>query len=308
MCIMPPMEPTREPATEQSYKERILRVLVHIQHHLDEAVRLEDLARVAHFSPYHFHRIFRGMIGESVMDHVRRLRLERAAHRLKFGDQPVTRVAFDAGYETHEAFSRAFKSMFDETPSGFRATHRKIPWKPVPSGVHFSADADPQDFTPAIPGATPMEVQIKNVDAITVAFVRHIGPYDQVGTSWNRLMAWASGQGFLGPKMKMLGIVHDDPEVTPPEKIRYDACLEVRDGFEPTGEIGVQQIDAGDYAVTTHQGPYAGLGDTYARLCGEWLPTSGRQIRSAPPFEIYRNSPIDTAPESLLTEIHLPLD
>ncbi|HEX4589292.1 MAG TPA: AraC family transcriptional regulator, partial [Gemmataceae bacterium] len=77
--------------TERTYKQRILRVLVHIQQHLDEVLELEDLAGVAHFSPYHFHRVFRGMVGESVMEHVRRLRLERAAHRLKFTDEPVTR-------------------------------------------------------------------------------------------------------------------------------------------------------------------------------------------------------------------------
>src|SRR5688572_4447608 len=114
--------------TEQAYKERLLRVLVYIQQHLDEAIELDDLARVAHFSPYHFHRLFRGMVGESVMEHIRRLRLERAAHRLKLSDQPVTQIAFDAGYETHEAFTRAFRAMFDESPSQFRKTHQALPF------------------------------------------------------------------------------------------------------------------------------------------------------------------------------------
>ena len=99
--------------TQQTYQERILKVLVYIQNHLDETLSLEELAGVAHFSPYHFHRIFRGMVGESLMEHVRRLRLERAAHRLKFTDSPVTRIAFEAGYETHEAFTRAFRALFD---------------------------------------------------------------------------------------------------------------------------------------------------------------------------------------------------
>ena len=93
--------------TERERMGRILRVLVYIQGHLDDVISLDDLAAVAHFSPYYFHRVFRGMVGESVMGHVRRLRLERAAHRLKSGDHPVTRVAFEAGYETHEAFIRA---------------------------------------------------------------------------------------------------------------------------------------------------------------------------------------------------------
>src|SRR5438132_3301311 len=126
--------------TEQAYKERVLRVLVYIQQHLDETIELDDLARVAHFSPFHFHRIFRGLVGESVMEHVRRLRLERAAHRLKFGDQPVTRLAFEAGFETLEAFSRAFRAMFGKAPSRFRDLHRVLPFPAAASGVHFHPD------------------------------------------------------------------------------------------------------------------------------------------------------------------------
>ncbi|MFH1417502.1 MAG: AraC family transcriptional regulator, partial [Planctomycetota bacterium] len=119
--------------TEHDYRQRILRVLVHIQGRLDEAMSLEDLARIAHFSPYHFHRIFRGMVGESVKEHVRRLRLERAAFHLKATDQPVTRIAFDAGYEAHEAFTRAFRAMFGESPSGFRELHRPVAYPASPS-------------------------------------------------------------------------------------------------------------------------------------------------------------------------------
>src|SRR5262245_60431909 len=102
--------------TQQDYEQRILRVLLHIQSHLDHALDLDELASLAHFSPHHFHRIFRGMVGEPVMEHVRRLRLERSAFQLKTTSRPVTQIAFDAGYETHEAFTRAFRAMFRESP------------------------------------------------------------------------------------------------------------------------------------------------------------------------------------------------
>src|SRR5262245_8168875 len=113
-------------ATLRDYQERILRVLVHIQCHLDHALDLEKLAAIAHFSPYHFHRVFRGMVGEPVKEHVRRLRLERAAGQLKATDRAVTQIAFDAGYETHEAFTRAFRATFEESPIEFRRSHRAI--------------------------------------------------------------------------------------------------------------------------------------------------------------------------------------
>src|SRR5512142_3223270 len=122
-------------ATAADYQERILRTLAYIQAHLDDALDLDDLARVACFSPYHFHRVFRGLVGEPVQEHVRRLRLERAAWHLKLQDAAVTDVALAAGYESHEAFTRAFHAMFKTTPTQFRAAHQSAPESP--SGVHY---------------------------------------------------------------------------------------------------------------------------------------------------------------------------
>ena len=295
----------REP-TERTYKERILRVLVHIQHHLDEAVSLDELAALAHFSPYHFHRIFRGMVGESVMEHVRRLRLERAAHRLKFSDEPITRIAFEAGYETHEAFTRAFGAMFGKSPSQFREKHRSLPFPQVPSGVHYQVDGRLDDYRDMQEARPSLNVHVVLFPLTRVAFIRHLGPYGEVGSAWAKLFAWAGPKGLVGRSTRILGVVHDDPEVTPSDKVRYDACIVVDDCFKPEGDFGLQEI-GGEYAVATHQGPYASLGETYVRICGQWLPSSGRELRSAATVEIYRNSPQDTRPEELLTDIHLPL-
>ncbi|MCP4250123.1 MAG: AraC family transcriptional regulator [bacterium] len=293
--------------THESYQERILRVLVHIQGHLDEALCLEELAGVAHFSPYHFHRVFAGMVGEGVKEHVRRLRLERAAYRLKATDHPVTRIAFEAGYETHESFTRAFKARFAKSPSQFREVHRVLPLPESPSGVHFAADGQVERFDPVSAGGAPMDVEIKKLDAKRVAFIRHVGPYNEVGATWQKLCAWAGPKGLLGPQSAFVGLCHDDPDVTPPDKIRYDACVAVGEGVTPEGEVGVQEIAGGDYAMTVHHGPYEKLGQTYAGMCGQWLPGSGREMRSAPSFELYLNSPMNTAREDLLTEVHVPL-
>lgn len=296
------------PRTEQTYKERMLRVLVHIQQHLDEALVLEDLAALAHFSPYHFHRVFLGMVGESLMAHVRRLRLERAALRLKHSDQPVTRIAFEAGYETHEAFTRAFHAVFGEAPIRFREVHQPVALPEVASGVHYQPTASLTDFTPHCTGEPPMEASIKKMSEMRVAFVRHVGPYHEVGPAWGQLCAWVGRRGLFGPKTMLLGLCHDDPAVTPPERIRYDACIVVGDRVQAEGDVGIQTIPAGDYATTIHRGPYDRLAQTYARLCGEWIPQQGREMRSAPSLEIYQNDPNKTPPEQLLTEVCVPLE
>ena len=293
--------------TEQSYVERIQQVLVHIQGHLDDALSLDELAAVACFSPFHFHRIFRGMVGEGVMEHIRRLRLERAAHRLKFSDKSVTRIAFEAGYETHEAFTRAFRAMFDASPSEFREVHSVLPLKQAVSGINYSSDGTVAQFKPIKKGASKMDVRIEEVKPMRVAFVRHVGPYSEAGQAWQKLMQWAGSKGVLFSGPTMLGVVHDDPSITPAARIRYDACLVMSQSFEAVGEIGEQTISGGTYAVTTHRGPYEKLSETYDRFYGEWLPASGREPKAAPGFEIYRNSPYDTLPESLVTDLYMPL-
>jgi AraC family transcriptional regulator len=287
------------PRTRQDYRERILRVLVHIQQNLDAALDLEDLARIACFSPFHFHRIFRGMVGESVKEHVRRLRLERAAMRLKHTDRPVTGIAFEAGYETHESFSRAFKMLHGVSPSGFRK---------APSSVQFLAAGDPDHLGFHERNETAMDVRIETVAPMRVAFIRHTGPYDQVGPTWQRLCTHLGPKGLLGPSSLFLGVCHDDPEVTPQEKVRYDACVTVDETFSASDEVGVQVLAGGDYAIATHEGPYENLKVTYGEIYGVWLPGSGREPRPLPCFELYRNNPQEVAPADLRTDIYVPLE
>lgn len=290
-----------KPSTEQDYYERIVRALVYIQQHLDEELELERVASVAAFSRYHFHRIFRGLVGESLMEHIRRLRLERAARHLKQLAEPITQIALQAGFETHESFTRAFGAMFGVSPSSFRAAHKPAPESA--SGTHFDdvGGYHPPDY------GDPPPVEVKELPPMRVVFLRHVGPYGQVGATWGRLMCWAGPRGLLGPHMRLIGIVHDDPDVTPPDKIRYDAAVVVNRPVEPEGEFGVLEMTGGRYAVAAHKGPYEKLGQTYQRLCGGWLPKSGHELREAPAFEEYLNSPMNTRPEDLLTLIHLPL-
>jgi AraC family transcriptional regulator len=272
-------------ATTESYQERILRVLVHIQGRLDEPLELDELAGVACFSPFHFHRVFRALTGEGVHEHVRRLRLERAAQRLKLQEQPVTQIAFDAGYESHEAFTRAFHAMFGKPPSEFR---------------------DPCGYQPPDYGAPP-PVEIKTLPPQGVVFLRHVGPYQQVSATWGRLAMWAGMRGLIGPASRFVGISWDDPEITPPDKLRYDAAITLAAPLQPEGEFGVTELAGGECATLLHKGPYENLSATYRLIFGAWLPASGRELRDAPCFELYLNSPQNARPEELLTLIHVPL-
>lgn len=293
-------------STQELYTERILSVLVFIQKNLDDKLSLEEYAKVAHFSPYHFHRIFRGMVGESLQEHIRRLRLERAAMRLRRTDRAIIEVALEAGYETHEAFTRAFRTVCGYSPSQYRRD-KSVALASGPSDVHYQENGSISDLQLPIGGKT-MEVRIERIEPMRVAFVRHVGPYNEVETAWERLCTRLGKDGLLGPGTKFIGVCYDDPEVTAPEKIRYDACVTVEEDFAAQDDVGVQTISGGEYAVATHIGPYNMLGKTYANLLGQWLPRSGRELRSEPSLEFYLNAPESTDPQELITDIYAPLE
>ncbi len=296
------------PSTVRDYRERVLRVLVHIQQHLDGELPLGELAGVACFSPFHFHRVFRGMVGESVAQHVRRLRLERAAMHLKHGERPITAVALDAGYETHESFTRAFRAAFGCPPSRFREVAAGATTTlATPSGVHFAEGERQLSFAPLTLKEGEMAAEIKTLAPLRVAFIRHVGPYDEVGETWARLAEWAGANCLFGPDTRLFGACYDDPDVTPRDKIRYAACITLDAPLPPEGEVGMQTIPGGRYAVVLHEGPYQGLGDTYAHLFGRWLAEHHLEPGDPPSLEFYLNDPHDTPAEELLTEVWAPI-
>lgn len=288
-------------STEQDYRERILRTLLYIQEHLDGALELDGVAAAASFSRFHFHRIFTAFVGESLAEYVRRLRLERAARTLKLHEEPITQIAFSAGFETHESFTRAFTAMFGVSPFAYRTAHQPAPESL--SGTHYN---NLSGYHPPDVGQPPAP-EIRELAPMKLIFLRHVGPYSQVGPTWGRLMSWAGPRGLLGPHMKRMGIVHDDPGVTPEDKIRYDAAIAVDRPVKAEGDVGVMDLPGGKYAVFTHKGPYDNFGRTYEQIYGGWLPRSGYQLRDTPAFKQYMNSPQNTRPEDLLTLICVPL-
>ena len=296
------------PSTLNDYKQRLLRVLDHIQAHLDEPLVLEELARIACLSPYHFHRLFSGMVGESVAGLIRRIRLERAATSLQ--TQPRSSIidtALTAGYQSHEAFSRAFAQAFGHSPSAHRrlsTLRHKIPCR---SGIHFTPDSHAAHFRTRPLHPSIMNTTIKTRPPTRVASLRHVGPYHQVGSTWERLLDLLGPEGHLGPGTQYIGIAYDDPEVIPPEKLRCDTCVTVDADFEPFSDLIVREIRGGEYAVTTHEGPYEKITGTYRHLLGQWLPRSGRELADAPCIELYLNDPTTTEPAELLTDVCAPL-
>jgi AraC family transcriptional regulator len=264
------------------YAARVDRVHAYLSTHLDRDVDLEHLAGIACFSPFHFHRIYHALQGETVAESVRRMRLHRAAIDLIEGDVPIARIATRAGYGSQAAFTRAFRSAYGAPPAAYRAS----------SSGRFEGS-----------------VAIRRSDAIGVIARRHAGDYESIGGTFERLNATAVGRGWVGPSTRYFGLYYDDPSALPATACRSDACLTAPAGVTVDGDPDLRPltIAGGVYAVLLHVGPYAELPRAYTWLYREWLPASGEDPADVPCVEEYLNNPRTTPATELRTEIWLPV-
>lgn len=290
----------------EEYIGRINRVIDHISLHLDEPLTLESLACVAAFSPYHFHRIFTAIVGEPLGSFLKRLRLEKAAIRLAATDRlTVTDVALDCGFSSSATFARAFKERFGMSASEWRAERRKEcktnsnngkansnigkvgdspAWDTLINQAHKASATNPRSGT--------MNIEVQDCPSFCVAYARARGPYQKSAEeAWDTLCKWAGPRGLLGPQSKMIGISHDDPTVTPPAKLRYDACVTVGEEITPERNINITELPAGKYARASFEGSAEQIQDAYNQIFGNFLPEQGYQPGDSPCYELYHNDP-----------------
>lgn len=289
--------PFRE-TTIIDHKERINRVLIHIQENIDKPLSLETLADVACFSPFHFHRLFAAYIGETLNDYIRRTRLEWAAMRFCQTERPITDIALATGYETPAAFTKAFSQHFGKNPTEFKKSK------------NLSLNSKLLALNTQNKEVKAMQPEIRNMPEQNVLFVRKTGRYDKAASeAWAILMGFAYSRRLMKKETKSIGISHDCPDITPEDKIRYDACITINKDIKPEGEVGIQTISGGKYAMFLHKGSYDKLGEIYNAIFSKWLPASGERLRDIPCFEIYLNrDPRRTKPENLKTEIYIPIE
>ncbi len=271
------MNPT---ASRREYLGRINRVLDHIEGHIDEPLRLEGLAHVAAFSPFHFHRVFRGLMGETVAHCIQRMRLERAAGMLTWNsEEPISNIALECGFSSPAHFARAFKAHFGATASEFRAAQeRKQEQRP-----------DRKERAPTAGEPPAAGVALQRLAPMRVAYIRHWGDYHapSLWAAWERLAQWATAHELLGPGAELVGIPHDDPEVTPLERCRYDAGVQVGPEQRPSGEVAMATLEGGLHAVWACELHAEGILEAWNQLFGGWLPHSGFQPATGPCFELY---------------------
>lgn len=328
---------------EQEYKARINRVIDYIESNLGTSLVLKDLARVANFSPFHFHRIFGAYVGESLNAFVGRLRIEKAASMLLTSPKKtITAIAFETGFTSSASFARSFKEAFGISASQWRAakcgyfskickedskncktnSNRSKDCCPPSWYIYSDTNGGPSQITSKIQNnirrkntmsfAKNVNVEIKNMPAMTVAYVRHFGPYkgnEQLFENlWIKLMKWAQPRGLMDkPDVKCMSVYHDDPDVTDEEKLRVSVCITVPADTPIDGEVGKMEIASGKYAIAHFEIDADEYQDAWNYIYGEWLPQSGYQPDDRLCYELCLNDPAQDPQHKHIVEICVPI-
>ena len=279
--------------TREEYQKCVNAVVDYINLHLGEEIDLKSLAKISHFSPFYFHRIMKAFLGEPVGTFIVRTRTETAARLLRYTDLPIADIAYRIGYSSSSSLSKVFKQFYGISPLEYRNNKNFIIMKPA-----------------IIRPELKLKWEIKELPARNLIYIRLFGDYklnDYCGT-WMRLQQFVQEEKLPIGEVMPYCIYHDDPKVTPVEKLRTDVCMVMPTAVAPKGNIGFKQLPAGRYAIFLYKGSYEHLQSVYDTIYGKYIPEMECTFRDEASAERYLNHPADTAPDELLTEIYIPIE
>lgn len=282
--------------------QRFRLAIDYIDKNLDGDLSLERLAQTASYSAFHFHRRFAALTGMAVHRYVQLSRFKRAAWQAAFRpDVTITAMALDSGYESVEAFSRAFRQRLGQSPSAFRqAPDWRIwanAWRELDTAKRWLM---PQTY--ALDA-----VKIVDFAETAVACLPHRGAPERLGESIRRFIDWRRTHGLSPEKAATWNVLYDDPDIMPPEAFRMDLCVTCAQVMPNDSGVVASSLAGGRCAVLRHQGSDASLGDAVKFLYGTWLSESAEVPRDAPMFFRRVRFFPDVAEHDAVTEIYLPL-
>jgi AraC family transcriptional regulator len=275
--------------TQNVYYKSISRVLEYLHTHMDENSDINMLSDIAHISPYHFHRIFKAIIGENSGAYQLRLRMEYVAMQLRSGNKTLEQLAFETGYAGASALSKAFKKYYGTAPVLYRSIS-DVQIKRKVKVVKYKIII--KDISPFTVIGTPVEDGEQEVSC---------------GRAWGAVETYAREKSVLCNSPETIGLSFDGHDRTIQGRHLYYACLTVSRPFMADDPFSCHTFEGGIYAVFMMKGSYRHLTDLYRFIYFEWLPLSSYTIRKGLIFEKYLDNPLAVQEKSVRTEIYLPV-
>jgi AraC family transcriptional regulator len=300
--------------TQEDYISRINNVIMFITNNIQEDLNIEILAEIACFSPFHFHRIFSAVVGETVNSFIQRVRLEKIGSVIiNHKSKSLTEIAFKYGFNSNANFSRSFKKHYGVTPSQFKKMtadkHNKVnvidKTKGV-EGISFEKYFKNVEFLKQWidDHAT---VSVKQMPSKEVAYVLHIGPFHEIGKAYQKLFKWAGPQGLVNENTQVLSIYYDDPKVTAEENLRQAACITITRPVELAGEVCKTTLTKGKYAVGEFEIDLHGFKNSWQSMF-IWIAENGYRVSDLNYYHIYKSNPHEAPNGIFKVELCIPVE
>lgn len=282
-------------SSDPEFIAHLKRAADYIQNHFAEDLSLEKLAAVAHYSKYHFHRLFREGFGETVHDRIRRVRLEQAARQLRSNpNESMAEIATACGFSSAQYFAREFKAHFGKSPTSFRIGFEPLNIASITANTGENA---------------PLNVKIKELPTYRVAYIRVVGPDDPAlhVQALKRLLSWADAKGLFNEQITVIGAGWSDSEMNPSEPFIFDICVLVSEDIQGEGEIGIQYLPGGQYAILYCEDVLETNNRQGRRLYREWMPENGYRMGEWPFLIFYGNDPETNPRKIAIWDICMPI-
>lgn len=279
--------------SNSTYERRILRVLSHIHDNLDGDLSLETMAKIACMSPFHWHRVFYGITGETLASCIRRVRMDRATFLLLQTSKSVSEIAQQCGYGNTQSFARSFQADYGLTPSKFRK-----------SDIAYRALDAPRHTAPKV-----FDIEICMQPGLRLVAESHSGDYQFLGRTISQLHARLSLREIEVQidEAAAVAVMHDDPFLVPEAELRSDIGFIIADDMQLSEDFQEVAVAPSRCAVLHYKGPHVGLYEAYQYLYGHWVPNNGVELSDAPIYALVLEDPRGASPKDLRTDICLPL-
>jgi AraC family transcriptional regulator len=273
--------------SNEIYRSRINKAIDYVNNNLDKSISLEELASVAFFSPFHFHRIFVAVTGETVNNFTNRIRSEKAARLLKFSKKSISEISIECGFSSTSTLSRLFKQYFEISPSEYRKggkiENSKIRKQLFPVNK-YNCNLIEEELKTKFP------VEIRQLPERRIAYIRVLDSFREgvVLKAFADIVKWAK-QLNLFHSETIFGMSMDDPEVTPKEKYRYEVCITLPKQFEidPDSFVGTTTLPKCKYAVTSVSGDFNLVVAATNYLFDNWLINSSYETEPQHGLEVF---------------------
>lgn len=291
-----------KPDTRNAYARRVDAVLARLQQAIaagDDLPGLDELAAVAHLSPFHFHRVWRALTGEPLGGTVARLRLARALQLLGDAEAGIAGVALAVGYDTPQALARAMRERLDASPTELRDDPARRAALMDMLGRPTRTETDP----------LPLQVEVVSLEPFEVVALRNRGAFADLDQVYGALFEWAAGAGLVESIIGLHGIPWGDHRDLPVETLEFDCVIRLDGEFAvaPDAPLRRETLAGGLFARLRHVGPYESLEEAVDGVLADWLPDSGHVLRDAPIRYDFLDDP-ETVPAPLLrADILVPL-